>query len=112
MDERPRMREHQVVIRDLYRRPLPSLVAWILVAVAAILYPLSLYLDHAAGGRLPPLLQFGWWEALGPLLAIEFGIVGALILRRHPGHAVGSLAVIGGFCTLLSVFAGAYAAYS
>ena len=112
MDERPQMREHQVVIRDLYRRPLPSLVAWILVAVAALLYPFTVYLDHAAGGPLPPLLQFGWWEALGPLLAIEFGIVGALILRRHPGHAVGSLAVIGGFCTLLSVFAGAYAAYS
>ncbi len=100
------------MIRDLYRRPLPSLVAWILVAVAALLYPFTLYLGLAAGGRLPQLLQFGWWGALGPLLAIEFGIVGALILRRHPGHAVGSLAVIGGFCTSLAGFAGAYAAYS
>lgn len=112
MDARPRMREHQAVVRYLYRRPLPSGVAWVLVVVAAVLYPFALYLDHAAGARLPALLQFGWWEALGPLLAIEFGIVGALILRRNPGHAVGSLAVIGGFCTLSSVFAGAYAAYS
>jgi signal transduction histidine kinase len=87
-------------------------VAWILVGIEALLYPFTLYLGLAAGGRLPQLLQFGWWGALAPLLASEFGIVGALILRRHPGHAIGSLAVIGGLCTSLAAFAGAYAAYS
>jgi signal transduction histidine kinase len=87
-------------------------VAWILVGIEALLYPFTLYLGLAAGGSLPQLLQFGGWGALTPLLAIEFGIVGTLILRRHPRHAVGSLAVIGGFCTSVSAFAGAYAAYS
>jgi signal transduction histidine kinase len=112
MDEWPSVRDHPGVIRDLYRGPQPSLVAWILVGVEAVLYPLTLYLGLAASGRLPQLLRFGWWEAVLPLLAIEFGIVGTLILRRHPGHAVGSLAVVGGLCTSLAVFAGAYAAYS
>jgi signal transduction histidine kinase len=112
MDVRPRMREHHAVIGDLNRRPPPSLVAWFLVAAAALLYPFILYLGLQAGALAPDPLQFDWWAALAPLLAIEFGIVGALILRRHPGHAVGSLAVIGGACTFLSVFAGAYAAYS
>jgi len=87
-------------------------VAWILVGIEALLYPFTLYLGLAAGGRPPQLLQFGWGGALTPLLAIEFGIVGALILRRHPRHAIGWLAVTGAFCTVLSGFAGAYAAYS
>lgn len=106
------MREHQVVVRDFYRTPPRSLVAWILVAASVLLYPFTLYLGLAAGDRVPQLLQFDWWGALSPLVAIEFGIVGALILRRHPGHVVGWLAVVGGFCTSLSDFAGAYAAYS
>jgi signal transduction histidine kinase len=106
------MREHPEVIGKVFRRPAAGWVAWILVGVEALLYPLTLYLGTAQGGRVPPLLEFGWWGALGPLLAIEFGIVGALILRRHPGHAVGLLAVIGGFCLWLSIFMGAYAAYS
>jgi signal transduction histidine kinase len=112
MDERPRMREHQVVINGFYRRRPPSLVAWILVAAAALLYPFTLYLGLAAGDRVPQLLRFDWWAALSPLVAIQFGIVGALILRRHAGHAVGLLALVGGLCTSLSDFAGAYAAYS
>jgi signal transduction histidine kinase len=87
-------------------------VAWSLVGIEALLYPFTLYLGLAASGRLPQLLQFGWWGALNPLLAIEFGIVGALILRRHPHNAIGWLAVIGGFCAVLSGFAGAYAGYS
>jgi signal transduction histidine kinase len=100
MDVRLPMREHPVVL------------AWILVGVEAVLYPLTLYLGTAQGDQVPPLLQFGWWGALSPLTAIEFGIVGALILRRHPGHAVGWLAVVGGFGTSLSTFTGAYAAFS
>lgn len=106
------MREHQVVVRDFYRTPPRSPVAWILVAASALLYPFTLYLGLAAGDRVPQLLQFDWWAALSPLVAIEFGIVGALIVRRHSGHVVGWLAVVGGFCTSLSDFAGAYAAYS
>lgn len=106
------MREHQRVIRALYRRWPPGMVAWFLVGAAILLYPFTLYFGLASGGRVPDLLQFGWWEGLGPLLAIQFGIVGALILRRHAGHAVGALAVVGGFCTVLSAFAGAYAAFS
>ncbi|MDQ6876898.1 MAG: sensor histidine kinase [Candidatus Dormibacteraeota bacterium] len=112
MDELPRMREHQVVIRDLYRSPPPSQVAWILAGAAAFLYPFTLYLGFAARRPLPALLQFGWWEELAPVLGIEFMIVGALILRRHPRHSVGWLALVGGFSTSLSAFAGSYAGYS
>jgi signal transduction histidine kinase len=112
MDVRSRMREHPEVIGKMFRRPASGRVAWMLVGVEAVLYPLTLYLGTTQGERVLPLLQFGWWGALGPFLAIEFGMVGALILRRHPGHAVGWLAVGGGFCLSLSTFAGAYAAYS
>jgi signal transduction histidine kinase len=106
------MREHPAVIGKMFRRPAVAGIAWILVGVEALLYPFTLYLGTTQGDRLPSLLQFGWWGALGPLLAIEFGVVGALILRRHPGHAVGWLAVLGGFTLALSTFAGSYAAWS
>ena len=112
IDERPRIREHPVVIGDVLRWPEAGRGAWVLVGIEALLYPFTLYLGIAAGDRLSPALQFGWWGALSPLLALEFGIVGALIVRRHPGHAVGLLAAAGGFCLSLSAFAGAYAAYS
>jgi signal transduction histidine kinase len=112
MDWRSRMREHPVVIGNGLRRPVAGRVAWVLVAIQALLYPFSLYLGTAAGDRVPANLQFGWWGSLSPLLGIAFGIVGALIVRRHPGHAVGLLAAAGGFCLSLSAFAGAYAAYS
>jgi signal transduction histidine kinase len=100
------------VIGDVVRRPAAGWVAWVLVGIEALLYPFTLYLGTGAGDRLSPTLQFGWWGVLSPLLAIAFGIVGALIVRRHPGHAVGLLAAAGGFCLSLSAFAGAYAAYS
>jgi signal transduction histidine kinase len=100
------------VIGNVFRRPAAGWGAWILVGIEALLYPFTLYLGTAAGDRVSQMLQFGWWGALSPLLAIEFGIVGALIVRRHPGHAVGLLAAAGGFCVSLSAFAGAYAAYS
>jgi len=112
MDARPRMREHPAVIGKMLRRPASGRVAWILVGVEAVLYPLTLYLGTAQGAHVPSLLEFGWWGALAPLLAVEFGVVGALILRRHPGHAVGWLAVAGGFSLWLSVFAGTYGAFS
>ncbi len=112
MDGRLSLREHPGVIVVSHRSPPLSVVAWILVAAAALLYPFTLYLGLAAGDRVPQLLQFDWWAALSPLVVIEFDIVGALILRRHAGHAVGSLALVGGLCTSLSDFAGAYAAYS
>jgi signal transduction histidine kinase len=112
MDEVPAVRDHPVVKPAIRGRSIPIAVAWILVGVAALLYAPSLYLGLSAGGRLPQLLQFGWYGGFSPLLGIEFGIVGALLLRRHPGHALGSIAIIGGFATSLSVFAGAYAAYS
>jgi signal transduction histidine kinase len=106
------VRDHPLVKAAVQQRSIPGGVSWILVGLSVLLYPPSLYLGLSAGGRLPQLLQFGWYGMLSPLLGIEFGIVGALILRRHPGHAVGRLAVVGGFCGSLSVFAGAYAAYS
>jgi signal transduction histidine kinase len=112
MDEDSRMRDHPVVIRGLHRRLTPSRVAWILVGTSALLYPWTLYLGLTAGTNVPQLLQFDWWSALTPLATIELGIVAALVLRRHPGHAVGWVAAAGGFCQSLSVFAGSYAAYS
>jgi signal transduction histidine kinase len=101
-----------VVIGDVLRRPAADWGVWVLVGIEALLYPFTLYLGTTAGDPLSPALQFGWWGVLSPLLAIEFGIVGALIVRGHPGHAVGLLAVAGGFCLSMSAFAGAYAAYS
>jgi signal transduction histidine kinase len=106
------MREHPLVIGSGLRRPVAGRVAWILAGIGLLLYPFTLYLGLTAGDRVAQTLQFGWWGALSPLLAIEFGIVGALILRRHPGHGVGLVAVAGSLCTALSAFAGAYAAYS
>src|SRR6202171_4650394 len=112
MDGRPKMREHPVVIANPFRRPAAGVLAWILVLVALVTYPITLYLGLTAGTRVPQLLQFDWWTALTPLAAIELGIVAALILRRQPGHALGWVAAIGGFATSLSAFAGSYAAYS
>jgi signal transduction histidine kinase len=87
-------------------------VVWAPVGVLTLLYPLTLYLGITARGQLPPLLQFGWWETLTPLVGLEFGLVGGLIIHRYPRNAVGWLALGGGTCTSLSVLAGAYAAYS
>ena len=112
IDEQPQIREHPVVIGSVLRRPAAGRTTWVLVGIEALLYPITLYLGTATGDRVSQTLQFGWWGALSPLLAIAFGIVGALIVRRHPGHAVGLLAAAGGFCLSLSAFAGAYAAYS
>jgi len=106
------MREHPLVTANLARRPAASWVAWTLVLVAAVLYPFTLSLGLAAGRHVPQMLQFDWWAALTPLATIELGIVGALVLQSHPRHAVGWVAVLGGFWASLSAFAGAYAAYS
>ncbi len=112
IDEQPQIREHPVVIGSVLWRPAAGWTTWVLVGIEALLYPITLYLGTATGDRVSQTLQFGWWGALSPLLAIAFGIVGALVVRRHPGHAVGLLAAAGGFCLSLSAFAGAYAAYS
>src|SRR6202035_2977067 len=112
MDVRRRMREHPLVIRSALQRPWTGRAAWILVGLEALLYPVTLYLGLTASAHVVQLLQFGWWGVLSPLLGIEFALVGALILHRHPGHGVGVIAVVGGFCMVLSTFAGAYAAYS
>jgi signal transduction histidine kinase len=112
MDELPPVRDHRLVKVSVQRNSLPTWFAWTFVGLALLLYAPSLYLGLSARGRLPQLLQFGWYGVLSPLLGIEFGIVGALILRRHPGHRLGSIALIGGFASSLSAFAGAYAAYS
>jgi hypothetical protein len=106
------MREHPLVIGKATRRASSASVAWTLVGVEVLLYPITLYLGLGASDHLTQLFQFGWWGALTPLVAVEFGIVGALILRRQPGHGIGLVAVIGSLCTALSAFAGAYAAYS
>jgi signal transduction histidine kinase len=112
MDVQGQMRQHPLVIGSALRRPFAGRVAWILAGIEVLLYPLTLYLGLTASGRVAQTLQFGWWGALSPLLAIEFAIVGGLILGRHPGHGVGLVAVAGSLCTSLSAFAGAYAAYS
>jgi signal transduction histidine kinase len=89
-----------------------SWLAWGLVGAAALLFPLTLYLGLSAGNSVQPLLRLGWWGAVAPVVALSFGVVGALIVRRQPRHAVGWLAVIGGYMTVLAGFAGAYAAHS
>ena len=93
-------------------RPAPSWLAWILLGAQAVLCPFIYLLGSSAGSGLPALLRFGWWERLAPLLALELGLVGTLIVRRHARHAVGWLAVAGGFATMLNGFAGAYSGYS
>jgi signal transduction histidine kinase len=112
MDADARMRDHRLVVGNFQRKWPPGLVAWALVVVAVVAYPFTIYLGLTAGSNVPQLLQFDWWAALTPLATIELGIVAALVLRRHPGHAVGWVAAIGSFCTSLSAFAGSYAAYS
>jgi signal transduction histidine kinase len=107
------MLEHPVVIASLVsRRPAASSAAWALVLIAVVLYPFTVYLGLNAGRNVPQLLQFDRWAALTPLAAIELGIVAALVLRRHPRHAVGWVAAAGGLFASLSAFAGSYAAYS
>src|ERR1700682_1410722 len=105
MEESPSVRDHPLMKAVVRRSSIPTWVPWLPVGLAVLVYGPTLYLGLSAGGRQPPLLQFGWWGALNPLLGIEFGIVGALVLRRHPGHAVGWLAVAGGFCASLSAMA-------
>jgi len=112
MDVQGQMREHPLVIDSALRQPVAGRVAWILAGIEVLLYPFTLYLGLSASDHVSQTLQFGWWGSLSPLLAIEFGIVGALILRRHAGHGVGFVAVAGSLCLALSAFAGAYAAYS
>ena len=112
MDEAARVRDHGTVLLRLRRRLPPGWPAWLLLAGQGLLVPFTYFLGLSARGTLSPLLQFGWWETFAPLFAFEFTLVGALIVRRHPRHAVGWLAVAGGFSTGLSVFAGAYTAYS
>jgi signal transduction histidine kinase len=112
MDDGCRMQEHRLVIASGIERPTAAWVAWTLALVAAILYPFTLYLGLTAGSNVPSMLQFDWWSALTPLATIELGIVAALVLRRHPRHAVGWVAAIGGLLASLSAFAGSYAAYS
>ena len=112
MDTLAGMRDHPVVIRNLFRKLPSSRVAWALVVVAAALYPFTLYLGRTAGSNLPQLLRFDWWAALAPLATIELAIVAALILHRHPSHAVGWVAAAGSFSMSLSAFCGSYAAYS
>lgn len=92
-------------------RPLRA-IPWALAATQAALLLPTYALFGVESGRLPDLLQFGWWERLAPLLGLEFAVVGAMILRRHPRHRVGWLALAGGFSTNVSVFSGAYAGYS
>src|ERR1700736_1675526 len=103
MDEWPAVRDHPVVKPAIRGRSIPIAVAWIPVGVAVLLYAPPLSLGLSPGGRLPQLLQFGWYGGLSPLVGIEFGIVGALLLRRHPGHALGSIPLIGGFAPSLYV---------
>jgi signal transduction histidine kinase len=112
MDVQGQMGEHPLVIGAALQRPATSRVAWIVAGIELLLYPLTLYLGLMASDRVVQTLQFGWWGALSPLLAIESAIVGALILRRHPRHGVGLIAVAGSLCLALSAFTGAYAAYS
>src|SRR5438874_1169124 len=112
MDVRRQMREHPLVIGKAFQRLPTRHVAWILVAIEALLYPFTLYLGLTASDRVDQLFQFGWWGGLSPLVALAFGILAALILRRQPGHGVGLVAVAGSFWLALSAFAGAYAAYS
>jgi len=106
------MRQHPLVTANLSRRPAEESGAWTLVLVAVVLYPFTLSLGLAAGHNVPQMLQFDWWAALTPLATIELGVVAALVLRRHPRHAVGWVAAIGGSLASLSAFAGSYAAYS
>src|ERR1700693_3247667 len=112
IDGRPRMREHPVVIASLFRRPVAGWVAWILFLVAVAVYPFTLYLGLTAGSNVPQMLQFDWWAALTPLATLELGIVAALVLRRHPRHALGWVAALGAVFASLTGIAGSYAAYS
>lgn len=112
MDADARMRDHRLVVTTFHRTWPAGLAAGALVVVAVAAYPFTLYLGLTAGSNLPQLLQFDWWAALTPLAAIELGIVAALVLRRHPGHAVGWVAAIGSLLTSLSAFSGSYAAFS
>lgn len=113
MDVMARMLEHPLVSARMLRDGAGvHATAWILAAIEACLYPLTLYLGLMQGTGVSASLQFGWWGALSPLLAIEFGTVGALVLRRHQRHGLGLVATVGAFCLSLSAFAGAYGAYS
>lgn len=112
MDGWAELRDHPEVTAAMRRRSIPGWMPWFLVGLSLLLYPPTLYLGLNARGRLPQLVQFDTWAAVAPALGIVFGMVGSLILRSHPRHAVGWLALLGGFSTCLAVFAGTYAGYS
>ena len=110
MDSWPRVRHDRAVSWPL--RPRVGWIAWALAAAAAGIYPPTLYLGLAAPANVPAVLRLGWFGVVAPVVGITYCLVGALIIRRHPRHPVGWLAAAGGFCLSLTLFAGAYAAYS
>ena len=112
MDEGPPVRDHHSVAALTLQKPASVWLPWAVVGVLVLIYPCTLYLGFGVQGSRQPILQFGWWEAFAPVFAVEFGIVGALIIRRHPQHSVGWLALAGALCTSISVLAGVYAGYS
>ena len=112
MDGRPRVPDHAHMTAAARRAQAVGWLPWTLLGLQTVLLPFIYLLGPAASSDLPQLLHFGWWERLAPLLALEVGLIGALIVRRHPRHAVGWLAVAGGFTTSLNGFAGAYTGYS
>lgn len=110
MDGRSRVRDDAAV--NVSWLPRPKWIAWSLAVIAVACYPLTLYLGLSAPAAVPPVLQLGWYGSVGSLVGIAYCLVGALIVRRHPRHAIGWLASAGGFGTSICLFAGSYAAFA
>jgi hypothetical protein len=88
-------------------------IAWSLCAVTAVLVVANLLLGIQTVGRpLPDLLQFRWWEALGPLMGLGFSVVGALIVARNESSGLGWLACAIGLLNTTYLFSQSYAAYA
>ena len=81
-------------------------VAWLCFALTLVFIPLSTWM-LTRPLRTPLTLQ-DTWSVVGSFIgALAFSIVGALILSRHPRHAIGWTFTLSGLATSLAlVFAG------
>ena len=88
-------------------------LAWALCAVSGVLVFADLALGLQTLGRpVPALFEFRWFEALFPLTALGFSLVGALIVGHRMDNRLGWLACATGLLTSAYVFAQSYGAYA
>ncbi len=87
-------------------------LAWSLVALSVPLAAISLLFGLSRITPVAGLEAFDAGEALQFVTQLSFGVVGALIVSRHPKHVIGWLFSALGISAVLGLFAYEYAVYA